>query len=44
LKEISRAYFKTGTELLEPSKIRIQEVLREGQQLLVQVEKEETRF
>jgi len=39
LKEISRAYFKTGTELLEPSKIRIQEVLREGQQLLVQVEK-----
>jgi ribonuclease E len=41
LKEISRAYFKTGTELLEPSKIRIQEVLREGQQLLVQVEKEE---
>jgi ribonuclease E len=41
LKEISRAYFKMGTELLEPSKIRIQEVLREGQQLLVQVEKEE---
>ena len=41
LKEVSRAYFNQGTELLEPSKVRIQDVLREGQKLLVQVEKEE---
>jgi len=37
-KEISRQYFKEG---VAPSHARIQDVIREGQELLVQVEKEE---
>ncbi len=37
-KEISRQYFKEG---VSPSQARIQDVISEGQQLLVQVEKEE---
>ncbi|MDD4887010.1 MAG: Rne/Rng family ribonuclease, partial [Thiomonas sp.] len=37
-KEISRQYFKEG---VPPSQARIQDVITEGQQLLVQVEKEE---
>ncbi len=37
-KEISRQYFKEG---VPPSQARIQDVIREGQELLVQVEKEE---
>ncbi|SCC92685.1 fused ribonucleaseE: endoribonuclease; RNA-binding protein; RNA degradosome binding protein [Thiomonas sp. X19] len=37
-KEISRRYFKEG---VSPSQARIQDVIREGQELLVQVEKEE---
>ena len=37
-KEISRAYFKSG---VEASKARIQDVISEGQELIVQVEKEE---
>ncbi|NIC43024.1 Rne/Rng family ribonuclease [Aquabacterium sp. A08] len=37
-KEISRMYFKEG---VSPSQARIQDVIREGQELLVQVEKEE---
>lgn len=41
LKEISRQYFLQGGELTEPGRIRIQDAVREGQRLLVQVEKEE---
>ena len=37
-KEISRQYFPDGTD---PGKARIQDVLREGQELIVQVEKDE---
>ncbi|MBK0394337.1 Rne/Rng family ribonuclease [Ramlibacter algicola] len=37
-KEISRQYFKEG---VSPSQARINDVIREGQELLVQVEKEE---
>ncbi|MBV7427584.1 MULTISPECIES: Rne/Rng family ribonuclease [unclassified Acidovorax] len=37
-KEISRSYFTPG---VSPSQARINEVIREGQELLVQVEKEE---
>ena len=37
-KEISRQYFQGGTT---PSQARIQDVIKEGQELLVQVEKEE---
>ena len=37
-KEISRRYFKEG---VAPSQARIQDVIREGQEMLVQVEKEE---
>ncbi|MDD2727558.1 Rne/Rng family ribonuclease [Malikia sp.] len=37
-KEISRQYFQGGAS---PSQARIQDVIREGQELLVQVEKEE---
>ena len=37
-KEISRQYFAEGTS---PSQARIQDVIREGQELIVQVEKEE---
>lgn len=37
-KEISRQYFKEG---VSPSQARIQDVIREGQEMLVQVEKEE---
>jgi ribonuclease E len=37
-KEISRQYFPEGTD---PGKARIQDVLREGQELIVQVEKDE---
>ena len=37
-KEISRAYFQPG---VEPSKARIQDVIKEGQELIVQVEKDE---
>jgi ribonuclease E len=37
-KEISRQYFKEG---ISPSQARIQDVITEGQQMLVQVEKEE---
>ncbi len=37
-KEVSRSYFKEG---VEPSKARIQDALREGQELIVQVEKDE---
>lgn len=37
-KEISRQYFKEG---VPPSQARIQDVIREGQELLVQVDKEE---
>ncbi len=37
-KEISRKYFKEG---VAPSQARIQDVIREGQEMLVQVEKEE---
>ncbi len=37
-KEISRMYFKEG---VSPSQARIQDVIKEGQELLVQVEKEE---
>lgn len=37
-KEISRQYFKEG---VSPSQARIQDVITEGQQMLVQVEKEE---
>ncbi len=37
-KEISRQYFAEG---VSPSQARIQDVIREGQELLVQVEKEE---
>ncbi|MFI8614017.1 ribonuclease E/G [Acidovorax sp. NPDC077693] len=37
-KEISRSYFAPG---VSPSQARINEVIREGQELLVQVEKEE---
>ena len=38
LKEVSRSYFRDGSNSGKPS---IQEVLREGQELVVQVEKEE---
>ncbi|HEX5802109.1 MAG TPA: Rne/Rng family ribonuclease, partial [Azospira sp.] len=37
-KEISRIYFQPG---VEPSKARIQDVIKEGQELIVQVEKDE---
>ncbi len=37
-KEISRQYFPDGTD---PGKARIQDVLKEGQELIVQVEKDE---
>jgi ribonuclease E len=37
-KEISKMYFATG---ISPSQARIQDAIKEGQQLLVQVEKEE---
>jgi ribonuclease E len=37
-KEVSRAYFKAG---VEPSKARIQDALAVGQELIVQVEKDE---
>ncbi|MDQ5918346.1 MAG: ribonuclease [Pseudomonadota bacterium] len=37
-KEISRAFFLGG---VEPSKARIQDVIKEGQELIVQVEKDE---
>ncbi|MEZ5651908.1 MAG: Rne/Rng family ribonuclease [Burkholderiaceae bacterium] len=37
-KEISRSYFKQGTEV---SKARIQDAIREGQEVIVQVDKEE---
>ncbi len=37
-KEISRSYFK---ESADPSKVRVQDVLREGQELIVQVDKDE---
>ncbi|MDX9707273.1 MAG: S1 RNA-binding domain-containing protein, partial [Azospira sp.] len=37
-KEISRSYFQPG---VEPSKARIQDVIKEGQELIVQVEKDE---
>ena len=37
-KEISRAYFQPG---VEPSKARIQDAIKEGQELIVQVEKDE---
>ena len=39
LKEISRAYFRDGAP--ESGRINIKDVLREGQEVLVQVEKEE---
>ncbi|HEX6930233.1 MAG TPA: ribonuclease E [Gammaproteobacteria bacterium] len=39
LKEVSRSYFKDGAP--ESGRINIKEVLREGQEVLVQVEKEE---
>ena len=39
LKEISREYFKKGAS--EGGKVRIQDALREGQEVVVQVEKEE---
>src|SRR2546421_890809 len=37
-KEVSRSYFKTD---VDPSRARIQDALREGQELIVQVEKDE---
>ena len=37
-KEVSRAYFRDG---VEPSKATIRDALREGQELIVQVEKDE---
>jgi ribonuclease E len=37
-KEVSRAYFQPG---VEPSKARISEALKEGQELIVQVDKDE---
>src|ERR1700751_3187677 len=37
-KEISRSYFKAG---VDPGRARIQEVLSEGAELIIQVEKEE---
>ena len=39
LKEISREYFKKGTP--EGGRVRIQDALKEGQEVVVQVEKEE---
>ena len=39
LKEISRSYFKSGADL--SGRINIREVLQEGQELVVQVDKEE---
>jgi ribonuclease E len=39
LKEISREYFKKGTS--EGGRVRIQDALKEGQEVVVQVEKEE---
>ena len=39
LKEISREYFKKGTA--EGGRVRIQDALKEGQEVVVQVEKEE---
>ena len=39
LKEISREYFKKGSS--EGGRVRIQDAIREGQEVLVQVEKEE---
>ncbi|MEW6612951.1 MAG: Rne/Rng family ribonuclease, partial [Pseudomonadota bacterium] len=40
-KEISREYFQAGDEAGAGRKLRIQDVIKEGQQLIVQVEKEE---
>ncbi len=37
-KEVSRSYFKEG---IDPGRARIQDALREGQELIVQVEKDE---
>jgi ribonuclease E len=37
-KEVSRAYFQSG---VEPGKARIQDALKEGQELIVQVDKDE---
>ncbi len=41
LKEISRIYFGGNTESIPMSQVRIKDVIREGQELVVQVEKEE---
>ena len=38
-KEISRSYFREGTT--DPTRARIQDALREGQELIVQVDKDE---
>jgi ribonuclease E len=41
LKEISRIYFAGNTDSMPMSQVRIKDVIREGQELVVQVEKEE---
>ncbi|HXZ97266.1 MAG TPA: Rne/Rng family ribonuclease [Burkholderiales bacterium] len=39
-KEVARSYFQPG-ENVEPARARIQDVLREGQELIIQVDKDE---
>ncbi len=39
LKEISRSYFKSGVEI--SGRVSIQEVMKEGQEVVVQIDKEE---
>jgi len=39
-KEVARSYFQPG-ESVEPARARIQDVLREGQELIIQVDKDE---
>ena len=43
LKEISREYFKKGASS-EGGRVRIQDAIKEGQEVLVQVEKEERYY
>jgi ribonuclease E len=39
-KEVARSYFQSG-ENIDPARARIQDVLREGQELIIQVDKDE---
>jgi len=41
LKEISRSYFKDYDDRTSPGQVRIKDVIKEGQELVVQIDKEE---